>query len=83
VTKVIIDAKKPIHLESLLSTMMTSVQQALNSEKLEMPLKNSKAFEDEASRSISITHAEIKKNIGSNDGAAEQKDRVRVIPQSA
>jgi hypothetical protein len=41
--------------------MMTSVQQALNSEKLEMPLKNSEAFEEKASRSISITHAEIKK----------------------
>jgi hypothetical protein len=82
VTKVIGDANKLIHLESSLSTMMTSVQQALNSEKLEMPLKNSEAFEEKASRSISITHAEIKKK-GNNDGAAEQKDRVRVISQSA
>lgn len=82
-TKVIGDANKLIHLESSLSTMMTSVQQALNSEKLEMPLKNSEAFEEKASRSISITHAEIKKKKGNNDGAAEQKDRVRVISQSA
>jgi hypothetical protein len=61
VTKVIGDAKKLIHLESSLSTMMTSVQQALNCEKIEMPLKNSEAFEEEASRSIFITHAEITK----------------------
>ena len=60
-TKVIRDSKKLIHLESSLSTMMTSVQQALNSEKLEMPQKNSEAFEEEASRSIPITHAKIKK----------------------
>jgi hypothetical protein len=41
--------------------MMTSVQQALDIEKLEVQLKNSKSFEDETSRSISTTHAEITK----------------------
>nr|XP_034899942.1 uncharacterized protein LOC118037898 [Populus alba] len=64
VTEVIEDAKKFIHLESSLSPMMTSEQRALNVEKLEVQLKNSEAFEEEASTSISITHAEITKITG-------------------
>nr|TKS09069.1 uncharacterized protein D5086_0000097120 [Populus alba] len=64
VTEVIEDAKKFIHLESSLSSMMTSEQRALNVEKLEVQLKNSEAFEEEASTSISITHAEITKITG-------------------
>jgi hypothetical protein len=61
VTKVIEDAKKFIHLESSLSPIMTSMQRVLDIEKHEVQLKNSEAFEEEASRSISSTHAEIKK----------------------
>ncbi|KAG5222370.1 Plant mobile domain family [Salix suchowensis] len=64
VTEVIEDAKKFIHLESSLSPMMTSEQRALDVEKLEVQLKNSEAFEEEASTSISITHAEITKITG-------------------
>jgi hypothetical protein len=64
VTEVIEDAKKCIHLESSLSPMMTSEQRALDVGKLEVQLKNSKAFEEEASRSISITHVEITKIVG-------------------
>jgi chromosome segregation ATPase len=41
--------------------MMTSEQQALDVEKLEVQLKDSEAFEHEASRSISTTHVEITK----------------------
>jgi hypothetical protein len=44
--------------------MMTSEQRALDVGKLEVQLKNSKAFEEEASRSISITHVEITKIVG-------------------
>jgi hypothetical protein len=40
---------------------MTSMQRVLDIEKHEVQLKNSEAFEEEASRSISTTHAEIKK----------------------
>jgi hypothetical protein len=43
-------------------------------------LKNSEAFEEEASRSISTTHAEIKKKWWTTDGAIKQEDRVIVIP---
>ncbi|KAL9406325.1 hypothetical protein Peur_003297 [Populus x canadensis] len=64
VTEVIEDAKKFIHLESSLSPMLTSEQRALDVEKLEVQLKNSEAFEEEASTSISITHAEITKITG-------------------
>ncbi|KAG5245256.1 hypothetical protein IMY05_005G0067700 [Salix suchowensis] len=64
VTEVIEDAKNFIHLESSLSPMMTSEQRALDVEKLEVQLKNSEAFEEEASTSISITHAEITKITG-------------------
>ncbi|KAG5248492.1 hypothetical protein IMY05_003G0007400 [Salix suchowensis] len=64
VTEVIEDAKKFIHLESSLSPMMTSEQRALDVEKLEVQLKNSEAFEEEASTSISITHAGITKITG-------------------
>jgi DNA repair exonuclease SbcCD ATPase subunit len=60
-TEVIEDAKKFIHLESSLSPMMTSEQRALDVEKLEVQLKDSERFEDEASRSISTTHTEITK----------------------
>jgi len=41
--------------------MTTSVQRALNIEKLEVKLKNSEAFKEKTSRSISTTHAEITK----------------------
>jgi predicted nucleic acid-binding Zn-ribbon protein len=41
--------------------MTTSVQWALNIEKLEVKLKNSEAFKEKTSRSISTAHAEITK----------------------